>query len=992
MELDLGLDVIEHEPTVLEYARFHGLCSDFTNELPQCYNSVSISDETFDFDLRDPKDAPALTNPAVELTKERLAVSKEAAVLLKSTYSIAAAPLDLLLVANGGRRILSLKQEVPILRTDNELDLLAFGSVMEPNFTDLKIPLEPIDEENDEGLEWPSMYFSYPTQCTKRAKSEKLGVSRETLLFLQEAIRDSHPPEDSEKIKQEALLYRKNIAIQPITPPLLPLTPPSTPYVPSSPGNHLELISDDSNSLAAEAKALEEQLMAADAFVRHDSDGSDTMLLDMLDPGEYEPSLSDVNSPSTKRKASDLRIEGPLTPLMFSESPAKKLKTVAFAEMLVEYIPNVSSRHEVEDGNGLEAHCSRGGDSELPSTYENGNNILSAEDDYAFFKDIVEPAAKDANWRVENEKLSEADTTRRMPVPQLEFRLPTAPWDEFARKHPLDVSETDIDAQARFLLWVKRNHMRSTTSWHGVSELERTLPLSPFPYESGKVSMEEQLHGEDVLTKMLADMVVGGIATSFTGMWKRDGLRIFEDGELDEETLTPADLGERKDMDHLIRKRQLEMQETDSDHNNLSQPKLTAPTTIAGTLRPRNNVIGSHHWRNESSVSGGNAAPHTIEIRQKDLQPSSTRRKSVQTRDGEQSLMFGGRFSASSALGNFMALHGMTAKPDAMGRDEPASKRPPEPPLPSPVRPAKLARNDKNGLLEASVQLALEPVRRPLDLPPLPEVMPPCSFVISSTLLQRRSLSKQIESLYPDAEFVSRDFDSQLAVSQEADLILSPSTGIILTTLQQLKQRALPGQPERSPVKDRMIALEDMYERLVVLVSEGLNRELEKQGFGQCSDHRDKEAITEYEKIAAQCNGEVLLRYVPGGEQALARTIVIEMAQFGLPHGSQDIGDIKLLSDQTTWELFLRRAGLNTFAAQVILALLKDPVEWPQFSKDTPEFGSNPMQTRGLLTFLFMSAENRVQTLQTILGGSRILRRVSALLDEPWLSATHGFR
>lgn len=637
--------------------------------------------------------------------------------------------------------------------------------------------------------------------------------------------------------------------------------------------------------------------MAADALVRHSSDGSDTMLLDMLDPGEYEPSLSDVNSLSTKRKASDLRIEGPLTPLMFSESPAKKLKKVAFAKMLVEYVPNVPSRHGVENVNDREDYCSPGDDPELPSNYENGNDILSPEDDYAFFKDIIEPAAEDANWRVENEKLSEADTTRRMPVPHLEFRLPTAPWNEFTRR---DSSETEIDAQARFILGVKRNHMKSVTSWHGASELERTLPLAPFPYESGKVSIEEQLHGEEVLTKVLADMIVGEIATSSTGMWKRDGLYIFEDEEQGEEMLTPADLEERKDVDSLVRKRQLEIQELLGNHDSLSQPKLSASTSIAGTLNPIHDAIESHHWKGRSSMLGRNTLPRAVETRQKDLQLDYKRRKPVQAQDRDQSLMFGGTFSASSALDNFMALHGMTAKPNAIGRPDAPSKRAPEPPLPSPIRPTEQACNGVKGASKGFVQLAPEPIRRSLDLPPLPESLPPCSFVISSTLLQRRSLSKQIESLYPDAEFVSRDFDSQLAVNKEADLILSPSTGLILTTLQQLKQRALPGQPERAPVKDRMVALQDVYERLVVLVSAGLSRELEEHGFGQCSDNRDQEIITEYENIAARLNGEVLVRYVPGGEQALARSIVIDMAQFGVPYGSQDMGDIKLLPDQTT--------------------------------------------------------------------------------------------
>jgi hypothetical protein len=214
MELDLELDVVEHEPTVLEYARFYNLCSDFTHELPQCYNSVSISNETFDLDLGDPKDAPPLTNPADELTKERLAVSKDAAMLLKSVHSLAESPHGLLLVSNERTRMLNLKQELPILRTDNELDLLGFGSVVEIDFTDLKIPLEPIDEDNDEGLGWPSGWTDFPKQCNERAKSEKLGVSRETLLYLQEAIRNSCSPEDSDATNQEALFYLKVSGIE----------------------------------------------------------------------------------------------------------------------------------------------------------------------------------------------------------------------------------------------------------------------------------------------------------------------------------------------------------------------------------------------------------------------------------------------------------------------------------------------------------------------------------------------------------------------------------------------------------------------------------------------------------------------------------------------------------------------------------------------------------------------------------------------------------
>ena len=95
-----------------------------------------------------------------------------------------------------------------------------------------------------------------------------------------------------------------------------------------------------------------------------------------------------------------------------------------------------------------------------------------------------------------------------------------------------------------------------------------------------------------------------------------------------------------------------------------------------------------------------------------------------------------------------------------------------------------------------------------------------------------------------------------------------------------------------------------------------------------------------------------------------------------------------MLTGALKWEIFLRRAGLNAFAAQVILALLKNPVDWPHPSLEM----DGAVETCGLQTLLLMTGEQRMQNFQAVMGGSRVLTRVSALLDEQWLSAAHGFR
>ena len=94
--------------------------------------------------------------------------------------------------------------------------------------------------------------------------------------------------------------------------------------------------------------------------------------------------------------------------------------------------------------------------------------------------------------------------------------------------------------------------------------------------------------------------------------------------------------------------------------------------------------------------------------------------------------------------------------------------------------------------------------------------------------------------------------------------------------------------------------LQSRYERLVVVISEGLNREMEELGSSRPDDPRDKEALAVFESFASQLEGEVLVQYVRGGEQALACATVVQMAEYGLPHGSDDIGDIKPVAEETT--------------------------------------------------------------------------------------------
>ena len=653
------------------------------------------------------------------------------------------------------------------------------------------------------------------------------------------------------------------------------------PYVPSSPGNQLELLSDSTNSLAVEAKAFENIIMTADTLVPPGSDCSDLLLLDVNIPNFFDQYPGTPILSPAKRKIQDLKIEGPLTPPIFHESPAKKVKSVSFPEMLHEYIPS------------------------LPSYFGPGEDAFNFETSAPdIFEGQLKTHHEEAERRLENEKLSEEDTTARAEVPIVDFSLPVAPWHEFGHRKTSGhlATKTELDAQTKFLVRVKRDYLKSASSWHGITKLEIDLPWMPFS-QTGSITIREKLHGEEVLSKMLDELVTADIATSSTNIWKRGGLRILEeedDSDDDELEVAEAEKWIPVDTEIVKGRPQLEEENIDAQLANKKAESIDSVSQASIYQQPtlQRDIMHSHHWVDPTSASASIGKP----MRQQSAQPNQV---ALGPREHDSSLMFGGMYSASTALQLFTENYGKPVKmaDERDGRMASSSKAPLPSTLSHPVQ--------RSPMLQAfppeHVHLELQEGRRePLEtsppllpkLPSIPTNLPPCSFILSSTFLQQRRLARDIEKLYPDAHFVERDFTAPHSAAQEADLLLSPSTGLIFTTLQILKQRALPGQSERSPLRERVMKLQHRYERLIVIVSEGLNRQMEELGSSRPADSSDKGTITLFEHFASKLDGEVIVKYVRGGEIALGRSIVCEMAKWGLPHGSEDIGDFKAWQDE----------------------------------------------------------------------------------------------
>ncbi len=264
-------------------------------------------------------------------------------------------------------------------------------------------------------------------------------------------------------------------------------------------------------------------------------------------------------------------------------------------------------------------------------------------------------------------------------------------------------------------------------------------------------------------------------------------------------------------------------------------------------------------------------------------------------------------------------------------------------------------------------------------------------FVVSSHFLRNRKLVCRIQRLYPTAEFIERNFalhqplggrfphcreptsDIIEDMYDEADITLSPGTGIILTTLQKIRQCSLPGQIVRLIVRERVARVAPRYERLLVLVSEDIIRYSPANERSNGEPHivvSDYKAVIDFIGFCSTLKHDTQALFIAGADEQLAEWIVAMMVK----HGMAD-PVVKLIPEETLWEIFLRRAGFNAFAAQAIIAKVK--------GESTASHTSISMDF-GLSAFIRMTVWERVEMFEEIFGGSNLLRTVSGRLDAGW--------
>ncbi|KAL8796189.1 MAG: hypothetical protein Q9195_001522 [Heterodermia aff. obscurata] len=927
------------EPSLVDYARFYGLAVNHL-EVDPLVDLPALRD--MQLELEDGPQLFKIDTTNGKVPEERLAIGRDEALLLGSLNAASERTSSFEGIELDPHRIRNMKLELPMLRTDHEANMQDFARPVVPDFAREHLPLETVDNEADEGLGWPSECASLPDIYYAECKAEKLDISLDILDHVCDVLYQDRAAAGNPSFELEELPRRKRPSIELVTPPLLPLSPLMLPYEPSSTTGRIQLLSEPISPTLEELKSTDRNIFAKDSISKcAPGDGlqdTNQLLYDSESLGDLYSPLRGIKEPPSSppiKKASfaDLKVEVPLTPPQSDRPPPWHKQNLSLKESICEVIPNIP--------------LPIAKDEEIPS-----------EDVDTFVEKSIAPIAVIVERSIEQEQLQEADTIQRVPVPVMDFSLPLAPWKASASRHERDNTKEE-------LMVMKKTHFPKH-HWPGFGEAERSLQWMPFPAALGRVELYECIEYENNMDDYTC---IPDCVDSSTLTWKPEGLRLLDElGDTDEEELEDGEFPESNNIEALVRKRKLELYYNQTENSE-------------DDTGPRS------HWR-RASVN------HKAFQKIPRLSPSMhlEGKEEIQTKviQKNQQVEMETPFSASQSLENFMTIRDKCANKSELTAEHHFPKQQKN------IQPNKTKEKDPATTSPLPGRSVPQHAPLPLAAPSFTPPTKPITIILSTIFLRERKLIRHIQRLLPSADFVERDFTLYPPTRQpdpknnatkstrreflanEADLILSPSTGLILTTLQKINQRSLPGQPTKSPLHEHITQTAPRYERLIILIHNPTPTPDSPPPLTQtdCTTLTDFIAFCS-SNTSPQTETQVL--FTPSDADDDQEYLAHWIASLIAKHCVQDPA-IKLLQEETLWEIFLRRAGMNAFAAQVVLAELKAPPPSAAAGEDVMDTG----EKYGLAALVEMSLQERLDRFGVLLGGGNVIRRVSRVLDARW--------
>jgi hypothetical protein len=203
---------IDEEIPPLQYARSNGLARDHVaDEL--AFSELAKLQKAIQQDLTDDSELHQFDFGSELKVEERVTISREGAKLLSSIAEETVEAIDTVILPMFKTKsmIKRTKFELPLLKTDHETDCKNFArrDDFEIKLCDIKLPLEMVNEENNEGLVWTSRFSSLGTHVLEELKREKISVSKDDMVHLQNALKHPWTVEDDMNLWNSEQKYKR---------------------------------------------------------------------------------------------------------------------------------------------------------------------------------------------------------------------------------------------------------------------------------------------------------------------------------------------------------------------------------------------------------------------------------------------------------------------------------------------------------------------------------------------------------------------------------------------------------------------------------------------------------------------------------------------------------------------------------------------------------------------------------------------------------------
>lgn len=534
------------------------------------------------------------------------------------------------------------------------------------------------------------------------------------------------------------------------------------------------------------------------------------------------------------------------------------------------------------------------------------------------FSEIAEEAAR----TLEQEQLQQVDGLARVPIPVLDFSIPEPGWAQLRMNGRGIYKWTQTEKEGLF----------ESPRWPVHKANESKLVWKPLGAGVTLTPEEESMDYGKGLVESFTEVANGiGLLTSADFVHKASGfvvLKTEDEEEIDTQLVMSKP---RKDLVDIVRKRS-----NDS-------------TEMAAQKKPRRvtNERSADQSNNSGSLDSllGNAPETSSQLLASFMQIHAPKKKWSQSR------YFASQQKEATDMTVVEETDTLSKSSDGVQSQQ----------LKNPVVPNTISR-----------------VRAPC-----PKITLPCApLTIFISIQIPRHLIQALEGLIPDLTIVERDYDAYNTsvwrsgsvarsviippVAEDADITISPSTGIIITNMIRVRQKPRAGM-NQNLVQTRIEKASLRYSQLVVLVGgEGGNDDALPQ-----MSPSDAAALTELQGFATGLDCDIHVHCIGGGESTLSTWVVFGLCRYGIPDYSLQTN---LLEVETLWELFLRRAGFNVYAAQAVASQLKPAEVDGEMAK--PE-------GHGLGAFVTMTRAERLRKFGQIVG-PRVVERVSVAIDEVW--------